>query len=59
MDITFKNCLDMRKAKPSTADDFILKVVGGSASVSIFNCCLLPAFCDVHVHLREPGFFYK
>lgn len=20
---------------------------------------LFPAFCDVHVHLREPGFFYK
>ncbi len=23
------------------------------------NCFIFPAFCDVHVHLREPGFFYK
>ena len=27
----------------------------------IFNdeVFVFPAFCDVHVHLREPGFFYK
>ena len=23
------------------------------------NCVLLPSFCDVHVHFREPGFEYK
>lgn len=23
------------------------------------NIFVLPAFCDVHVHFREPGFFYK
>ncbi len=23
------------------------------------NCYLLPGFCDVHVHFREPGFEYK
>lgn len=23
------------------------------------NLILFPGFCDVHVHLREPGFFYK
>ncbi len=23
------------------------------------NCVILPGFCDVHVHLREPGFSYK
>ncbi|MBQ2978168.1 MAG: dihydroorotase [Clostridia bacterium] len=23
------------------------------------NCYLVPGFVDVHVHLREPGFFYK
>ena len=23
------------------------------------NLVILPAFCDVHVHLREPGFSYK
>ena len=29
-------------------------------SAPIFNNCLiLPGFCDVHVHFREPGFLYK
>ncbi len=23
------------------------------------HCLLLPGFCDVHVHFREPGFSYK
>ena len=23
------------------------------------NIAILPGFCDVHVHLREPGFSYK
>lgn len=23
------------------------------------NCYVFPGFCDVHVHFREPGFFYK
>ena len=31
-----------------------------SGSVSNFNnLYVFPAFCDVHVHLREPGFSYK
>ena len=31
-----------------------------SPSVSVFdNIVILPGFCDVHVHLREPGFSYK
>ena len=24
---------------------------------SFSNCYILPGFADVHVHLREPGFF--
>lgn len=33
---------------------------GGSVSVLEFHrCFLLPGLVDVHVHLREPGFFYK
>ncbi|MBS5672449.1 MAG: amidohydrolase family protein, partial [Firmicutes bacterium] len=33
---------------------------GGSVSVlELQNCFLLPGLVDVHVHLREPGFFYK
>lgn len=33
---------------------------GGSVSVlELQNCFLLPGLVDVHVHLREPGFFIK
>jgi dihydroorotase len=31
-----------------------------SPSIPVFdNIVVLPGFCDVHVHLREPGFSYK
>ena len=34
--------------------------VSPSAPISVFdNIVILPGFCDVHVHLREPGFSYK
>ncbi len=26
---------------------------------SFNHCFIFPGFCDVHVHFREPGFFYK
>ena len=32
----------------------------GNTSFSYNNpCVVLPGFCDVHVHFREPGFSYK
>ncbi len=34
------------------------KADGGIVS-NFNNLFILPAFCDVHVHLREPGFSYK
>ena len=34
-------------------------VIDGKASVTFNNCLILPGFCDVHVHFREPGFLYK
>ena len=34
--------------------------VGGADFLSAFpQIYVFPAFCDVHVHFREPGFFYK
>ena len=31
-----------------------------AGSLSAFNnICIFPTFCDVHVHFRVPGFFYK
>ena len=32
---------------------------GGGIVSNFNNCFVFPAFCDVHVHLREPGFSYK
>ena len=31
----------------------------GTVVSNFNNCFVFPAFCDVHVHLREPGFSYK
>jgi dihydroorotase len=28
-------------------------------AIDFSRCVVLPGFCDVHVHLREPGFSYK
>ena len=33
--------------------------VGGSVFKYDRPCVILPGFCDVHVHFREPGFSYK
>ncbi len=40
--------------------DFVTDSGEESGIVSDFNnVFVFPAFCDVHVHFREPGFFYK
>lgn len=53
----------------ATVTDGVLRVFGadtphmnqdGGSDTAVFrNCIILPGFCDVHVHLREPGFSYK
>ena len=45
-------------------DGMSLSVFEGDASsvanTPVFdNCLIIPGLCDVHVHLREPGFSYK
>ena len=53
-----KNAFVYRNGK-ITNEDYELSV-GGAGFLSDFNnVYVLPAFCDVHVHFREPGFFYK
>ena len=39
--------------------DFITASADGGIVSNFNNCFVFPAFCDVHVHLREPGFSYK
>lgn len=31
----------------------------GFSSINFSRCVVLPGFCDVHVHFREPGYSYK
>ena len=53
-----KNAFVFRNGK-ITNEDYEFSV-GGAGFLSDFNnAYVLPAFCDVHVHFREPGFFYK
>ncbi|MBO4983869.1 MAG: dihydroorotase [Clostridia bacterium] len=40
-------------------EQFVSATVFGSASFDSDNIVVLPGFCDVHVHFREPGFSYK
>lgn len=37
----------------------LLPQANGGIVSKFNNCFVFPAFCDVHVHLREPGFSYK
>lgn len=62
MDFTFKNAHIYKNGAFET-DDFTVTLNNTDLSVgslSAFNnIYVFPAFCDVHVHFREPGFFYK
>ena len=64
----FKNC-ENYMSKNSTRGDFVLtdgalvsfsdNIPCDSNAVVFNNCLILPGFCDVHVHFREPGYLYK
>ena len=60
MKIKFENCLQYNNGKLIKADFSLDGIQGNIGADTCFNnCVIFPAFCDVHVHLREPGFFYK
>ena len=66
MKVLFKNARIYDEGVMKTADmllsDASLSVFSGDITegISIFeNVAILPGFCDVHVHFREPGFSYK
>ncbi len=62
MEFTFKNARIYNNGVFETKD-YTAKLNDTDPSAGILsafnNICVLPAFCDVHVHFREPGFFYK
>ena len=66
MKVLFKNAKIYDEGVMKCADmllsDASLSVFSGDITngISIFeNVAILPGFCDVHVHFREPGFSYK
>lgn len=70
MNVTFENCKRFQNGRFVCVDNAVHSYMmtddaatpmgyDGAAGISISNCYMFPAFCDVHVHLREPGFFYK
>ena len=66
MKVLFRNAAIYDEGVMKRADmllsDASLSVFSGDITegISIFeNVAILPGFCDVHVHFREPGFSYK
>ncbi len=55
MSFSFQN--NIEKLKKYNIDADILKAVLSDNDLN--NYTVLPGFCDVHVHFREPGFSYK
>ncbi len=53
----YTNVADFRNMVKGTLNSNVLQ--GVSFDFSDDRYLILPAFADVHVHLREPGFFYK
>ena len=47
------------KKMPAASLENCLSVVASTLPSQFKNYVVLPGFCDVHVHLREPGFSYK
>ena len=55
-----KSRMEMTEAIRSRALAILSSFVDPSISaIEIDKCLILPGFCDVHVHFREPGFSYK
>lgn len=47
--------------KNTAAKEAVLSFLSREDSTPVIfgNYIVLPGFCDVHVHLREPGYIYK
>lgn len=69
MSFILKNALNYTGEKVTKGDFFVGDDMSVSlyfenkafdkGAVTVYNCLILPGFCDVHVHFREPGFLYK
>ena len=55
------DCGKMRALDASVDEKILALMTGamGGGDCAFDNIAVLPGFCDVHVHFREPGFSYK
>ena len=56
---TFRPNLNTTENQAIFARDLESRFSGSQELLSAENVIIIPSFVDVHVHLREPGFFYK
>ena len=49
----------MRNFTKQQVDEKLIATLIDTFGVDENNIAILPGFCDVHVHFREPGFSYK
>ncbi len=59
MSFTFENCKEYTNGAIVDLPQKSCRTTDDGAVFSFFGCHVLPTFCDVHVHFREPGFLYK
>lgn len=59
MKITLQNCIDYTGGRRGAAVLSAERTAAGVGEITISGSAIFPTFCDVHVHLREPGFSYK
>lgn len=57
MILHFKNCKKYENGKLIDLNGNLS--INGEGEKFFENCIVLPSFCDVHVHFRQPGFEYK
>ena len=57
--MTVKNCHKSRLTALDFSPSIGVDMLEGAGVNSISTYTIIPGFCDVHVHFREPGFSYK
>ncbi len=58
MKLQLTNCKLYKDGKIVAAPE-TMEISADGDAVFFSDCLILPTFCDVHVHFREPGFLYR
>ena len=59
MKLYFLNCRRYVNGRLELPASFVFEIPDNGEDKYFTDKFIFPAFCDVHVHLREPGFSYK